>query len=816
MANEKYYSVFTTKGLELLREAIQNGTKLGVTHMSFGDGNGSEPIPDADRNSLVNEVYRTQLNKLAPDTKNKNWLQAEAVIASAIGGFTIREVGLWANNILVAYANYPSSYKPTAADGTAKIMTIRIVLQIDNVANFELIINPDIVLATIQQLNDALLAYQKTVETIADLMDVTPYHGMTVKVLSRDSGNFALAEPYSGGGVFTFDQNRISENDGGTIFDGWYRSWDEIKVEAEWWGAREGKDATTALQNALNFISPTKWTGSVNSSNQIGGSYILQLKARPYIISDTIWVGAYSVVKGTGELGFNIANVNDASRIVADFSDPLKPAISSANWKKDGTRVPFNEKTTGAMYDNGLVSATHGIKLRDFSIVTATGKRCLIGLRLQNSPQSFIRLYTNGFDYGVLTNASWQSEFNLKTLHYKCGFLADFDSNGIKLDGYFNKKGALSPLPDVNFINFFTSDTDTDTTLNNIETVFGAVSRYSFGASGGSIICEHNDVGFSSCAGTMDLQTLYTEGNSKYSYVGYTGTIRIGNHVGHGDDYVYLLGANSNTTVDAYNKTGVTSDKVIKKLSQWNSTLNVPLNLNTYIRGIQYKNSDNTYYVSATSGSNNNSGVINSAPLSSVEEALNRITSQYLFSDKNTKLNQHKTFEIIILDNSDYTILGHNIYCDIYIKPLNSANKPTLTFNSYQVLYNSHITINNCNVVRPDINYVNSDVAYENGIFWSKNGKNTIELVSSTLNLNFGYALIYPDYNGCSELTLIMSKSVVNGTSAAQLIQRNDLNTSPHIINVISSQTMIDQNILTRPDKGISVPEMWKNKILGL
>ena len=155
MANSQYYSIFTTQGLALLREAIQNGTKLGITTMSFGDGNGSVPEPSASYIKLVREVYRTQLNRLAPSPNNPNWLEADAVIPSAIGGFNIREVGLWAGNTLVAYANYPATYKPSADQGTAQIKTIRIVLQIDNTANFELKIDASVVMATIQSVEDA-------------------------------------------------------------------------------------------------------------------------------------------------------------------------------------------------------------------------------------------------------------------------------------------------------------------------------------------------------------------------------------------------------------------------------------------------------------------------------------------------------------------------------------------------------------------------------------------------------------------------------------------------------------------------------------
>lgn len=91
-----YHSLFTEKGLELLRTAIQSGTKLGISHMSFGDGNGTLPVPDAKFKQTVKEVYRVQLNRLASSNENANWLEADGVIPSAVGGFNIREVGLWA------------------------------------------------------------------------------------------------------------------------------------------------------------------------------------------------------------------------------------------------------------------------------------------------------------------------------------------------------------------------------------------------------------------------------------------------------------------------------------------------------------------------------------------------------------------------------------------------------------------------------------------------------------------------------------------------------------------------------------------------
>lgn len=229
MADQIYYSVFTKQGLALLTEAIQNGTKLGITAMAFGDGGGSLPAPNDEFTSLINEVHRTQLNSLAPDPNNANWLRAEAIIASAIGGFNIRELGLYAGDILVAYSNYPATYKPNPSDGTARIMTFRMILQIDNVANFELVIDPDVVLATIQLVNqvkseiidyvqDVLKYHPRILTTIEDLEEIQADNGQAVYITYYNRDRI-----HNSGGIFIFNEEDQEINNFGTIINGWTR-----------------------------------------------------------------------------------------------------------------------------------------------------------------------------------------------------------------------------------------------------------------------------------------------------------------------------------------------------------------------------------------------------------------------------------------------------------------------------------------------------------------------------------------------------------------------------------------------------------------
>lgn len=151
-----YYTKITTAGLAAITAAMNNSSKVPITYMAFGDGNGSIPEPDENATSLVNEVYRVGVNKVEVHNKNPNWLVCEAIIPSAVGGFNIREVALYdsTGNTMLAIASYPPTYKPTVEEGAAKIQTIRIVIQVDNSGTFELIVDPDVVLATKEDINN--------------------------------------------------------------------------------------------------------------------------------------------------------------------------------------------------------------------------------------------------------------------------------------------------------------------------------------------------------------------------------------------------------------------------------------------------------------------------------------------------------------------------------------------------------------------------------------------------------------------------------------------------------------------------------------
>ncbi|WP_225594817.1 phage tail protein [Pseudomonas sp. PDM22] len=153
-----YYALLTTIGAGKLANATALGTTLKITQLAVGDGGGNVPSPDASRTQLVNEVRRAPLNRLSVDPANSAQIIAEQVIPEDVGGWWIREMGLYDEaGALIAYANCAPSYKPQLAEGSGRTQTVRIVLIVSNAASVELKIDPSVVLATREYVDNSIV-----------------------------------------------------------------------------------------------------------------------------------------------------------------------------------------------------------------------------------------------------------------------------------------------------------------------------------------------------------------------------------------------------------------------------------------------------------------------------------------------------------------------------------------------------------------------------------------------------------------------------------------------------------------------------------
>ncbi len=160
----KFKTVITTAGAAKLAAAtVPGGKKVTLSAMAVGDGNGKLPVPDAGQTKLVHEVWRHALNKVSVDNKNKNYIVAELVVPPEVGGFWMRELGLYDDaGTLIAVSNMAESYKPELAEGSGRAQTCRMVIILSNVASVELSIDASTVMATQDYVDDKIAEHEQS------------------------------------------------------------------------------------------------------------------------------------------------------------------------------------------------------------------------------------------------------------------------------------------------------------------------------------------------------------------------------------------------------------------------------------------------------------------------------------------------------------------------------------------------------------------------------------------------------------------------------------------------------------------------------
>ncbi|EKN42489.1 phage tail protein [Clostridium botulinum] len=145
---EKFYTLLTEIGKAKIANSAGFGSKINFVKMKVGDGGGSYYNPREDQEDLINTVWEGNITHVAIDEKNPNWINVEMMIPANVGGFMIREYGVFdEDNNMLAIAKCAESYKPLAEDGSTKELIMKMVLTVSNTENITLKIDPTIIFA---------------------------------------------------------------------------------------------------------------------------------------------------------------------------------------------------------------------------------------------------------------------------------------------------------------------------------------------------------------------------------------------------------------------------------------------------------------------------------------------------------------------------------------------------------------------------------------------------------------------------------------------------------------------------------------------
>lgn len=159
-----FYSVVTDIGLRKINEALLKGYKLDLKYIAIGDSNGEYYEPESTQTALVHERYQAPVSAV-------DGLTVRARIPFDVGGFYIREVGVIdSDGDLILVAKHPESYKPQESQGGFKDIWIKIQLEGVNPNALIIKIDPNIHLATLEQLMSSINNH-----THPDLMAIRIY-----------------------------------------------------------------------------------------------------------------------------------------------------------------------------------------------------------------------------------------------------------------------------------------------------------------------------------------------------------------------------------------------------------------------------------------------------------------------------------------------------------------------------------------------------------------------------------------------------------------------------------------------------------------
>lgn len=187
----EYYNVTTNQGDAEIANAIANNTKLNITHVAFGDGNGAVPTPTKTITTLVREVHRQAVTKYEPHPTNANWIIIETIIPSNVGGFTIREMGIIANNKLISHGSHAPFEKVSDPSGVSEYR-LRFTQNVTDGSVVELTLDDSLIYATQAWIDENYIPRSEIVDNLTTNDATKPVSAKQAKKLQDEK--FAIAD----------------------------------------------------------------------------------------------------------------------------------------------------------------------------------------------------------------------------------------------------------------------------------------------------------------------------------------------------------------------------------------------------------------------------------------------------------------------------------------------------------------------------------------------------------------------------------------------------------------------------------------------
>lgn len=251
-----YQAILTEKGRDKLAAAAITGEQVGFTMMGVGDGGGQVAAPLSAQDSLINELYRASLNRLVIADQAENVIRAEMVMQPQVGGFWLREAGLYDDaGDCLAVANLPPSYKPMLAEGAGRLQAINLWIAVSNTADVQLMTDPTVIIASVDEVTRAKNEAKDYTDDVLVDLDTNIKQIIAEAVKTAVSDAWELDNPV---GTTRFFNQNLNPNDrwpwSQWVYTGENKTIRVAKADGSNVGATGGSDTVTLQQANLPAV----------------------------------------------------------------------------------------------------------------------------------------------------------------------------------------------------------------------------------------------------------------------------------------------------------------------------------------------------------------------------------------------------------------------------------------------------------------------------------------------------------------------------------------------------------------------------------
>ncbi|ACA41225.1 phage tail protein [Lysinibacillus sphaericus] len=327
--SEKFDTILTNAGLAAVANATITQKQVNFAKLGVGDSNGAYYTPTKEATALRNQKWIGNASSVTTDPDNPNWIVVKAVIPGTVGGFEIRELGIFdENNVLLAIGKLPQTYKPTFSEGSIKELTVKTVFEVTNTSAVTLKIDPSVIYASEKYVDDKVATVVSGLENLQQQLNQHITDPSNIKWIEKVEGTANTL-------TATHEAIPSYKNGLGVSFP--------VKL-----------NSTAAMSlniNGLGAIPIKKANGTPFSNGIVNGVYTVRYRDGAFILQgeSEVEIGKQIIIPGTTNKAI-LKGVHDGTGYVEG-----SPHLLASNIKK-GVNIFGVVGTAPSEYDISIVT----------------------------------------------------------------------------------------------------------------------------------------------------------------------------------------------------------------------------------------------------------------------------------------------------------------------------------------------------------------------------------------------------------------------------------------------------------------------------